>query len=98
MITDALSADVVAIVRNVVLHDMGRFGATLVDVAVEPDHDGDSSLKIDISYDGRGDPVDPKIMAGLLSKLRDRLWKHGERRFPYIQHHFPENQKVVGFR
>ena len=97
MSQEAPTADVAVIVRETVLSDMERFGAVDVEVKAVPDHDGDPSLAVDIHYDGHGDPIDPKAMASLLFKLRERLWEHGETRFPYIRHHFPEAQKVVGF-
>jgi len=98
MIKDALHPDAIDIIRDIVLGDMSRFGGTAVDVRVEPDHDGDPSLQIDVRYSGEGEPVDPKVMAALGLKLRDRLWTFGEERFPYLQHHFPEDQKVLGFK
>ncbi len=97
MIKDALHPDAIDLIRDTVLGDMGRFGGTAVDVKVEPDHDGDPSLQIDISYSGEGEPVDPKVMAELHFKVRDRLWRFGEERFPYLRHRFPDHQKVLGF-
>ncbi len=93
-----LSDDIVADVRDLLQREMRPFGLTDIQVAVAPDHAGDPSLQIDADYDGEGRPVDPKIVAGLVTKLRDRLWAKGEKRFPYIRHHFPEDQKVVGFK
>lgn len=98
MIQDALHPDAIDIIRDIVLGDMSRFGGTAVDVRVEPDHDGDPSLQIDVRYSGEGEPVDTKVVASLLSKVRGGLWAAGETRFPYIRHHFPEDQKIVGFR
>lgn len=97
MIKDALDPDAVDIIRDVVLTDMRRFGGTAVEVKIEPDHDGDPSLYIDVSYSGEGDPVDPTVMAEVLFKVRSRLWTFGEERFPYLRHHFPDEQKVLGF-
>jgi len=89
--------DVVAIVHEVLQEEMRRFGLEQVEVSVRPDHDGDPSLHIDASYRKGAPPVDPKVMAGIVTKLRDRLWERGEVRFPYVRHHFPEDQRVVGF-
>lgn len=88
---------VVAIVRDTVQREMGPFGLTRVAVAAAPDYTGEINLKIDVDYDGSGLPVDITVMAGLSSKLRDRLWKHGEERFPFVDHHFPEDQRILGY-
>jgi hypothetical protein len=98
MTSDTLEADTIKIIRDVVLGEMRRFGGTDLDIVVGTDHDGDLSLQIDVHYSGAGDAVDTKVVANLLFKLRQRLWESGETRFPYIRHHFPDNQKVVGFR
>lgn len=91
-----LDEAVVAIVRDTVQREMGPFGLTRVAVAAAPDHTGETILAIDADYDGSGSPVDPKVMAALGDKLRNRLWNHGEERFPYVRHHFPDNQRMLG--
>ncbi len=97
MIDERIRPEVNALVTDVIEQEMGPFG--LVDVVVSPatDEDGDAVLAIDVRYEAKGAPIDPKVVAGLLHKLRDRLWAVGERRFPFIRHHFLEQQKVVGF-
>lgn len=97
MIDDRIRPEVKDLVTDVIKREMGPFG--LADVAVSPatDDDGDAVLAIDVRYEAKGAPIDPKVVAGLLHKLRDQLWAVGERRFPFIRHHFQEQQKVVGF-
>lgn len=95
MIKDDIAPDVVAAIEDIVRREVGRFGLLDVRVALAEDDDGDPVLEIDADYEAAGDPVDPQVVAGLLSKLRDRLWTMNERRFPYIRHHFSEQQKVI---
>ncbi|GLK70841.1 hypothetical protein KHC23_08745 [Ancylobacter dichloromethanicus] len=95
---ETVEAAVQKAIRDLIKQEMGRFDVEDVAVDVAPDHDGDPSLRITVTYGDRGEPVDTRVMSGLVSKLRDELWRLGEERFPYIQHHFRSEPKVVGFR
>ena len=76
---------------------MKRFGFKSAHVEAGEDHDGDPVLFIDVRYRRIGDPINPRVVAGLLTKLRDKLWEAGETRFPHLRHHFPESRRVVGY-
>ena len=94
---DIVEDDVAVAIREIVEREMGPFGLCSVKVRAAEDHDGDPILLIDADY-GLGDkPIEPTVVAGLVTKLRDRLWKLGETRFPHIRHHFPDQQKVAGY-
>ncbi|MEX2647575.1 MAG: hypothetical protein WD673_01020 [Alphaproteobacteria bacterium] len=95
-VRDIVSEDVRGAIRAILEGDMEPFG--LCDVRVTPgeDHDGDPVLLIDADYRASGRPIDPKVLAGLVTKLRDRLWNMGETRFPHIRHHIPEQRSVAG--
>ena len=97
MIKNAIEPEVVEAIQDIVRREMGRFGLLDIRVSASEDHDGDPILQIDADYEAAGDPVDPEVVAGIVSKLRDRLWDMNEERFPHIRHHFSEEQKVVGF-
>ena len=88
---------VAAAIKDVIRGEVGPFGLVNVTVTAAEDHAGDPSLMIDVEYREGGQAIDTKVVAGLVSKLRERLWTMGERRFPYIRHHFSEKQKVVGY-
>lgn len=92
-----LPNEVVDTIEEVVRAEMDRFGLDRVTVTPGEDHDGDPILLIEAHYRLSDQPVEPKVMAGLATKLRDRLWSLGETRFPHVRHHFAEQQKVVGF-
>lgn len=83
-------------IRRFLKREMRSYNLEKVDVNIEPDHDGDSSIQIHLTYNMDAKPVDPKALATLVSKLRDHLWERGEHRFPYIHYLFPEKQKVLG--
>lgn len=95
---ETISDDVVAIIRDVLQQELKPFGLGDVEIAAGPDHDGEPSILIDARYENDDRPIDPKVVVGLTTKLRDRLWEKGEERFPYVHHHFAEHRKVVGYR
>ncbi len=98
MTTQDIRKEIVTAVESVVRQEMGAFGLESVRVRSGEDHDGDPALIVDVEYSPRGRPIEPKIVAGLVTKLRDRLWGLGETRFPYLYHHFSEQQKIAGIR
>ncbi|MCU0838496.1 MAG: hypothetical protein MUE49_07220 [Rhodospirillales bacterium] len=61
-------------------------------IVADEDHDGDPVLRIDVHYDERGAPIDPEVLAGLVTRVRERLWDMGEDRFPHIRHLVPETR------
>ena len=91
-----IKPEIEAAVRDIVERDMGPFGLRSVSVSEVLDREGDAILLIDANYDPVDTPTDPKIVAGLITKLRDRLWGLGEARFPKIRHHFIDGHKFGG--
>lgn len=98
MATDThVTDEVTAAVTDVVRKEMKPFGFQDVTVTPGEDHDGEPVLIVDVRYGAEGEPIDPAVMAKLVTKLRDRLWDMGETRFPHLRHHFSDKQKVAGF-
>lgn len=95
---EPISPDVIAAIEDVLQQEMLQFGMTSVDVRIRADHSGEPSLWIEAHYGTDGEPIDPRVMAKLTTKVRDRLWALGEERFPYIQHLVPDEKKVVELR
>lgn len=93
---ESVPADIVGYVADFVTRAMQPLPVSGVAVAAAPDHDGDPILLIDVNYGGTAEAVDPKAIARLVTRLRSGLWAKGERRFPYIRHHFSDQQKVRG--
>ena len=69
-----------------------------VDVRAGEDHSGDPALFIDAYYGLSDTPLDARLISHTLTELRDLLLKMGEKRFPYVRHHFDERQAVAGQR
>jgi hypothetical protein len=92
---EPVSPEVVAVIGEVLQQEMRRFGLEGFAVTVAPDHTGEPSLWVEARYGLQGDPIDPRTMARLTTKVRDRLWTLGEERFPYIRHDIPEEKKVA---
>ena len=93
-IDEGIASAIEAVVRD----QMGRFDVQHVDVSPSLDSDGDPVLAVAIDYGGRGEPFDPQVAAGLVTKMRDRLWALDERRFPRIQHRFRAEPKIASRR
>ena len=89
---------IVALIDQTVRASMAPFGLKAVDVRPGEDHDGDPVIFIDAQYDLSERPIEPDILAKLDLALRDQLWRHGETRFPHIQHKFDERHKVSRLR
>ena len=93
-----IDPDITELIRRTVRESMQPFGLRDVDVRPGEDHDGDPVIFIEAHYDLVDRPIEPDIMAKLALILRDRLWEHGETRFPHIRHRFDERHKVIRSR
>jgi hypothetical protein len=89
--------DVIDAITEVVENEMRPYGIRSVTVTAGEDHDGDEILIVEAKYSRSEEPIDPSVMAGLTSKMRNRLWTLEEDRFPHIRHRFPKEPKVVGY-
>lgn len=93
-----VSPEIVELIERTVQENMRYFGLKSVDVRAGEDHDGDPVIFVEAQYDLSKTPVDTMVIAELISLLRGRLWKAGERRFPHIRHKFDEKQEVKSRR
>lgn len=73
--------------------EVAPYGYVGVDVVPDEDHDGDPILRIYVHYDG-AHKVDPKLFAGLMTRMRDLLWDRQEQRFPMIRHCLPDEALI----
>ena len=94
----ALSEQVTEAIERVVRQEMGDYGLLTVRAAPGLDHDGDQVIWVHADYRIEGPPVDPKKMAGLVSKIRGALYEADEVRFPHVRHHFSKDRQVVGYK
>lgn len=78
---------------------LGPLGYERATVRAEPDHDGDPSFNVTLTY--RRDVLDPDtsaiaraaIKAGY--ELRLAMQSQGEHRFPYVTHDFSEQSQAA---
>lgn len=96
MYEESVPADIVGFVSDFLTREMKPLPVRGVDIAVAPNQDCGPILLIDVSYGGIAEPVDPKAIAHLVTRLRSGLWEKGEGRFLYIRHHVSDQQKVRG--
>jgi hypothetical protein len=83
------------VVRELVKERMDRFGFDRAEVHTGNDHSGAPALFIDVFYHLSQEPVDTYQVFRLQTDLRDKLMHEGEKRFPYVRHHFDEKQQVA---
>jgi hypothetical protein len=82
-------------VRELFNERMNRFGFDRAEVHAGSDHSGEPALFIDAFYHLSREPVDTYQVLRLLTDLRNKLIHQGEKRFPYVRHHFNEKQEVI---
>jgi len=82
-------------VRSLFRDQLGRYGFERAEIHAGQDHSGDPALFIDAYYNLSREPLETLTLLRLLTELRNRLIRAGERRFPYVRHHFNEQQQVV---
>lgn len=90
----AIDPKIVELVKQTIRESMEPFGLRAVDVRAGEDHDGDAVIFVDALYDLSDRPIEIDVTVALTSILRDRLWKHGETRFPHIRHKFDERHQI----
>lgn len=83
-------------IERIITSAMKPYGLRGVKVSAGEDHDGDPVLWVNVEYVKTDRPIDTKVVAGLVSKVQDALWKLREERFAHLRHHFAEDQRVAG--
>jgi hypothetical protein len=89
-IAPALAASIEAVLRP----RLALYGLTTVQIVPGFDHDGDPAIFVDAGYTLTQTPVDANVLLALIGEVRDLLAAHGEHRYPYIRHHFADDQPV----
>jgi hypothetical protein len=82
-------------VQKLVKHRFAQYRLERVDVRVGEDHSGDPGLFIDAYFGLSDTPLDTSLVMENFTEIREALLKIGEKRFPYVRHHFHEKQTVV---
>lgn len=91
-----VSKKVLDAIDGLIRAEMGRFDLDRIEAVAGTDDDGEPVIFVKIHYQRSTTPFDVQVSAGLVTKLRDRLWSMGETRFPHIRHLFPAERQVVG--
>lgn len=89
-VSPALAAAVEAVLRP----KLAPYGLTSLQITPGFDHDGDPAIFVDAEYTLTKIPVDANILLTLIGEVRDVLAAQGEYRYPYIKHHFADDQPV----
>jgi hypothetical protein len=97
-VAQAIDPSTIALIEQTVRASMAPFGLKAVHVRPGEDHDGDPVILIEAQYDLTERPIEPDVLVKLGLALRDELWRHGETRFPHIEHKFDERHKVSRLR
>jgi hypothetical protein len=82
-------------VQRLLKQRFAKYRLERVDVRAGEDHTGDPALFIDAHFGLSDTPLDTSLPMENFTEIRETLLKMGERRFPYVRHHFHEKQAVT---
>ena len=94
---DPITPEAEATIRAAVTEVMADFAVLDCQIEAKFDYDDDEAIFVEVYHDKVDQPYDPALEIRLLSLVCDRLHALGEYRFPYVDHHFPEGQKIKGW-
>jgi hypothetical protein len=89
--------EIATAIEETIAPAMRRMGYQGLRIEEGENHAGEPVIRVHVGYAAEGDPIDSKVTADLVYRLRVRLLELGEERFPHIRHHFDERQKVLGY-
>jgi len=82
-------------VQRLLKQRFAKYRLERVDVRAGEDHTGDPALFIDAHFGLSDTPLDTSLAMENFTEIRETLLKMGEKRFPYLWHHFHEKQAVA---
>jgi hypothetical protein len=82
-------------VQELVKQRFAKYRLKRVDVRAGEDHTGDPSLFIDAHFGLSDTPLDTSLVMESFTEIREARLKMGEKRFPYVRHHFHDDQAVA---
>lgn len=93
MVESGISVPLRSAIEEVVQHELGRFGVERIEVVEREEWDGTPALWVLVHYRSADAEPDPKVAAGTITKLNDRLFALREQRFAHIAHRVPETER-----
>ena len=82
-------------VQRLLKQRFAKYRLERVEVRAGEDHTGDPALFIDVHFGLSDTPLDTSLPMENFFEIRETLLKMGEKRFPYVRHHFHEKQAVA---
>ncbi len=67
-------------------------------IVIDVDDDDVESIEVGLCYKLSSRPVDPAKSLDMLSAISRALLDSGDRRTPYVEHYFDDNQEIKGVR
>ena len=80
------------LIDDVLRETLGAHGFDHAETKVDWDHDGEEALFIDAILKPNSPLVKAEAYSGALGALSDALLKNGDRRFPYLRLHHPDDE------
>jgi hypothetical protein len=77
---------------------VSKFALRDIEIRAAEDHYGEPALFIDVRHDLSQTPIEPEVLTSLVISLQRKLLDIGEDRFPFVRHHFDDDQKVAGYK
>ena len=82
-------------VQRLLKQRFAKYRLERVDVRAGEDHTGDPALFIHAHFGLSDTPLDTSLVTESFTEIRETLFKMGEKRFPYVRHHFHDEQAVA---
>jgi hypothetical protein len=88
-----IAPETVAFIDATVREMMAPYALREVKIRAAYNHADEPAIFIDIEHDLSPTPIDQNVLYALDRRIHDHVWDSGDDRFPYVFHHFHEDQK-----
>jgi predicted nicotinamide N-methyase len=92
MLLEDIHPKVVETIKSTVLAIVSDHKVARIDVEARVDSTGDDAIFIDVFFIRDNRPFHPQKSLDLQTEVWDRVYKLGERRFPYVFYHFAKGE------
>ena len=87
MLIEDIHPKVVETIRSTIMDMLSDYEITRIDVEAREDSTGDDAIFVDVYRRPTEKPFDAEQSLNMRMEVSDRVYKLGDRRFPYISYH-----------
>jgi hypothetical protein len=90
-----ISDDLAAAIRAAVYSVVPEAEIDRIEIEERLDEEGEPTIRIHIWHQANGQEFNTLILRRTRDAVFDNLYDRGERRYPYLRHHIPDNRRVT---